>query len=179
MPSPASVDLPSLHSPEMIREEGETMLGIPSSGVTVTPGAFYWLTLSGSPFASGELEELSAEDLAEARRVLKAPSAEPEEILRAVSTAIRPFSILEKRDGSATGCYHGVCPEWLADIYHTISPSGGLSWDAFLWKTPLCVAAHLFAASIRAQGGKTARPVDWKAALASIQPGTPPGTQED
>ena len=59
-------------------------------------------------------------------------------------------------------------PEWLADLYTAVSRAApGIPWREFL-DMPLAAATHLAAASHRANGGKTERPMDWASALDSL-----------
>ncbi len=164
--TPASIDIPSLHSPEMIRQELEAMLGIPRDGCRLTPGTFMLLVASSSPFITGG--EIHKEHLAQARRILKAPDASPEDIMSSITTGLRPFSIIEQGPDAKPRGYSGFCPEWLADLYRASAECGGISWHDFLWRLPMAVAAHLLAATHRHNGGETSRPVDWKKALSSI-----------
>lgn len=164
--TPASVEIPSLHTPDMQLQELEAMLGIPQDGCRLTPGTFMLLVASSSPFITGG--EIQKEHLAKARRILKAPDASPEDIMSSITTGLRPFSIIEQGPDTKPCGYSGFCPEWLADLYRAAAECGGISWHDFLWRLPMATAAHLLAAAHRYNGGTTARPADWKKALSSI-----------
>lgn len=157
---PDFIEVKPLHSERMIRAEAAAMLN--DADIAITPGQLMRLWLDDSPFITGKVSDLTAEALASAREILNEDDAEPDEILEAIATAIRPFAIIESSpDGKRHADYAGFCPEWLADLYASVNEYGSISWDYFLWKLPMAAAAHLLAASHRRNGGTTARPMNW------------------
>ena len=75
-----------------------------------------------------------------------------------VSEVRRPFSSAHSR----------TCLASVADLYAAVSRAApGIPWREFL-DMPLAAATHLAAASHRANGDRTERPMDWASALDSI-----------
>lgn len=165
--TPASIEIPSLHTPEMIREEMEAMLDESPERPRLTMGALLRLWLTGSPFIHGG--DISEDDLCVAQGILGGgwPASE---IVLELSCALRALEIIPRTQGDgASASNAGICPEWACDIYAAacqVSPS--MSWEAFLHRLPLALLFHLVAASVRQNGGRTARPADWTAALKGL-----------
>lgn len=167
VPVPASIEIPSLHTPEMIREEMEGITGRPQDRPRLTMGAFLRLWLDGSPFIHGG--EISEEDLLVAQGALGAIWS-ADQILQELACACRALEIIPGTQETASGgSYTGICPEWVCDIYSAVcqvSPS--TSWEEFLNRMPLVLVFHLVAACSRHNGNKTARPSDWTKAFQAL-----------
>lgn len=90
---------------------------------------------------------------------------EIETALRALETIVPAANAGQKLTEDNTDT---IGPEWLADLYAVVSRAApGIPWREFL-DMPLAAATHLAAASHRANGGKTERPMDWASALNSL-----------
>ncbi len=87
---------------------------------------------------------------------------EIETALRALETIVPDANAGQKLTEDDTDT---IGPEWLADLYAVVSRAApGIPWREFL-DMPLAAATHLAAASHRANGGRTERPMDWASAL--------------
>lgn len=169
MSLPKEIQIPSLHSDSMIRDEARAMLG--KTDFFITAGGVMELWLIGSPFLSGDIDALTAQDLRAARVVLNAPHLQPETLINALNTAFRPFEIIEAKPNprhAKSADYSGICPEWLADLYLAVADHTGISYNDFLHKIPFCAIAHIYAAAHRYNGGTTARPLDWTGITSQI-----------
>lgn len=163
---PSSIAVPCLHSPEMIRAELSAML---ERRPAVTPRSFLRLWLANSPFVVGG--QVTARSEAQAQDILgkRLPA---QTIVREIETALRALETIipNAKDGQKLAEDGGAAlgPEWLADLYTSVSRAApGIPWRDFL-NMPLAAATHLAAAAHRANGGKTERPMDWDAAMAQL-----------
>ena len=163
---PSSITASCLHTPEMIRAELAAMLG---RHPAVTPRSLARLWLAGSPFVMGG--RVTARDEAQAQEILgkRIPAAA---IVREVEAALRALETIVPNANAGvkltTDGADDLGPEWLADLYASVSRAApGIPWREFL-DMPLAAATHLAAAAHRANGGRTERPMDWDAALAQL-----------
>lgn len=151
-----------LHSPGMIREELESMLGITPG---ITAGQFMSLYLLGSPVLTPDAP-LTSEESSAVFGILP-DFASIEDVRRSLATAWRGVEIIQAQPSRGRSSYDGIGPEWLVDIYaRAASVMPTLTWEDYLWGTPLCLVTHLVACAHRTAGSATARPEDTTAAEA-------------
>lgn len=92
-----------------------------------------------------------------------------EQVLAQVEYAMAGFEMLpDNNDGSQSGKRYDA--EWLSSIMGAVSSScPAMTRDGILWEMPLVLVGHLVAATARANGEKTSRPIDYETAFKELQ----------
>lgn len=161
--------VPSKHTPEMMRAEADAMLGF--AKLRLCLGHLMLLAEAKSPYVyGGRATELDTEL---ARRILKAKMGLEQlhiALIEAMDTAFRPMELFdadEKPDkGGKKSDVRPFTPEWCADVIRAACHAvPSLTLQAVLWEVPLVMVMHLGVAEARAYGATTRRPPDYKAAL--------------
>ena len=162
--------VPSRHTPEMIRHELSSMLGI--GEITLCLGHLMTLVLLRSPYIYGG--EVDADRIGEAKHILGCMDMDNgafhEALLAEMDAVFRPLELFDDdnkpEDESKKSVIAPFSPEWMCDILRSACqavPAIGIE-DA-LWRVPLVLIMHLGVAESRAQGATTRRPVDYTEAL--------------
>ena len=165
------IEVPSKHTPEMVRHEMDSMLGCAPLRLCV--GHVVLLAEAKSPYIyGGRITEL---DLGLARKIVKAPRMDDAKFHAALQgeldAAFRPVELFDagdqpKKDGDELHRIPPFSPEWLADLVRAACQAvPSLTLDDVLWRVPMAMVMHLYVAEARANGAKTMRPPDYAEAM--------------
>ena len=165
------IDVPSKHTPEMVRHEMDSMLGC--STLRLCVGHVVLLAEAKSPYIyGGKITEL---DLELARKIIKTPGMDDGKFHSALQgeldAAFRPVELFDegdkpKKDGDELHKIPPFSPEWLADLVRAACQAvPSMTLDDALWCVPMAMVMHLYVAEARANGAKTMRPPDYAEAM--------------
>lgn len=165
------IEVPSKHTPEMVRHEMDSMLGY--SEIRLCVGHVVLLAEAKSPYIyGGGITEL---DLELARKIIKVPGMNDAKFHAALQgeldSAFRPIELFD--DGDKTQQekdeLHKIqpfSPEWLADLVRSVCQAvPSVTLHEVIWAMPMVMAMHLYVAECRANGAKTMRPPDYAEAM--------------
>lgn len=162
--------VPSRHTPEMIRAEVDSMLGL--SNLRVCLGHVMMLAESKSPYVYGG--KVTPQDIGMAMDILNAKETDEAEfhrmLLAELDTSFRATELFEADNNpdeeSRKSDVRAFSPEWLCDVLRAACQAvPSITLEQGLWHIPMTMIMHLGASQARAHGMITKRPVDYKEAL--------------